>query len=105
MAEPDIVFQTLIGGIEGFADRHREIRASLAIDRNLRARDRQGDADPNAAPQRMLTGTVHGHAALLNFSEEVSQFIGPLSDVSGEASRQQLSPVHKFKGDGHMTSP
>ena len=52
----------------------------------------------------MLTGTVHGHAALLNLSEEVSQFIGSLSDMSGEAFRQQPSPVHKFKGDGHHFS-
>src|ERR1043165_3361868 len=53
----------------------------------------------------MLTGTVHRHAALLNFFEEVLQFVGSLPDVSDEAFRQQLPAVHQFEGNGHLPSP
>src|SRR5580765_2853605 len=78
MMAADIIFESLIGRIEGFADGHGKILPGLPVDRDLRSRDTDDHAHPDASAKGMAAGTVHPHAAFLDPGEEMAQFLGSL---------------------------
>ena len=104
MAVADVILETLIGRVERFADGHREIPPGLPIDRDLRSRDADVNAHPDAPLQGMLAGTVHADATFLDSGEEMSQLVGPLCNVLGKAGSQKHALVEDPDPNGHPAS-
>jgi hypothetical protein len=104
MPAPDVIFQALIGRVEGFADGHGEILPGLPIDRDLRSRNAHGDAHADAAGPGMLAGSVHRHATLFDSLEEMSQLLDSFVDVPRKPRRQELALVDDLRSNGHYAS-
>jgi hypothetical protein len=104
MAVADVILEALIGRVEGFADGHGEILAGLPVDRDLRARDADDDAHPDASAKGMAAGTVDSHAAFLDPIEEMAQLLGSLVDVFRQVRGQESVRIHEMNSNRHPSS-
>src|SRR5579862_7442149 len=100
----DVILEALVGRVEGFADGHGEIISGLPIDGDLRPRDADIDADPDASAERMLAGTVHPHATFLHSRKEMSQLFGSVRNVLGKERGEEMSLVNDLHSNGHHAS-
>src|SRR4029079_18103108 len=72
LADADVVFETLVGGVERFPDGHRQVVAGLAIDGDLGVRNAERNPHPEPALSRLGSRGVNGDPALFDPLEEVA---------------------------------
>ena len=104
MTATDIILEALIGRVEGFADGHGEVLPGPPVDCDPRSRNPDVDAHADASGPRMLAGTVHRHATLLDPVKEMFQLLGSFADVPGKVGRQELALIKDLHSNGHHAS-
>src|SRR5207302_11177483 len=105
LADPDVIFKPLVGGVERFTDRHRQIGAGLTVNGNLGVWNAEGDADPEPAFLDLGPRRIDRDPALLDPLEEVTELLGPFLNMLGEAFVEETGVIYDLESDGHEHAP